>query len=59
MQDWRVAVQDVGAGLTLPNVDPRAVHGLKFTEALPARLGDTEGAHAVLSEPVRFLGVGG
>lgn len=42
-----------------PDVDPRAVHGLKFAEALPARLGDTEGAHAVLSEPVRFQGVGG
>ncbi|MEV5332745.1 hypothetical protein [Streptomyces werraensis] len=49
-------------------MDPHAVRGLKFAEALPAglaeatlaaRLGDSEGARAVLSEPVRFLGVGG
>ncbi|MEU0909223.1 DUF6281 family protein [Streptomyces althioticus] len=68
LQDWRVASQDVGAGLTLPHVGPHAVRGLKFAEALPARLaeatfaarlGDAEGAHAVLSEPVRFLEVGG
>ncbi|ALV51768.1 hypothetical protein ABZ588_02405 [Streptomyces althioticus] len=53
LQDWRVASQDVGAGLTLPHVDPHAVRGLKFAEALPARLaeatlaarlGDAEGS---------------
>jgi ATP-dependent Lhr-like helicase len=53
-----------GAGmLVLPDVDPRAVRGLKFNEALPerlaistlaARLADFEGARQVLNEPVRF-----
>ncbi|MBQ1090124.1 DEAD/DEAH box helicase [Streptomyces sp. B93] len=63
-QAWRAAVADAGNGLTLPEVDVRAVRGLKFAEALPprlaeatlaARLADTEGARAVLAEPVRFL----
>ncbi|MGW3378627.1 DEAD/DEAH box helicase [Streptomyces albogriseolus] len=68
-QAWRAAVEDAGTGLTLPDVDPHAVRGLKFAEALPARLaeatlgarlGDSEGARAALAEPVRFsLGVGG
>ncbi|WP_030861074.1 DEAD/DEAH box helicase [Streptomyces sp. NRRL S-37] len=67
---WRAAVADTGTGadagtgLTLPDVDPHAVRGLKFAEALPARLaeatlaarlGDAEGARAALAEPVRFL----
>ncbi|WP_431994078.1 DEAD/DEAH box helicase [Streptomyces griseoflavus] len=63
-QAWRTAVTDAGTGLTLPDVDPHAVRGLKFAEALPARLaeatlaarlGDADGAQAVLAEPVRFL----
>ena len=63
-QTWRAAVADAGTGLTLPDVDPHAVRGLKFAEALPARLaeatlaarlGDTEGARAALAERVRFL----
>ncbi|MFC3407727.1 hypothetical protein ACFSUJ_21040 [Streptomyces lusitanus] len=67
LQGWRAAVEDAGTGLTLPDVDPHAVRGLKFAEALPtrlaeatlaARLGDSVGAQAVLSEPVRFLMVG-
>ncbi|MGW4145070.1 DEAD/DEAH box helicase [Streptomyces albogriseolus] len=68
-QAWRAAVEDAGTGLTLPDVDPHAVRGLKFSEALPARLAeatlaarlsDFEGARAALAEPVRFvLGVGG
>lgn len=68
-QAWRAAVEDAGTGLTLPDVDPHAVRGLKFSEALPARLaeatlaarlGDSEGARAALAEPVRLLlGVGG
>lgn len=62
-------MEDAGTGLTLPDVDPHAVRGLKFSEALPARLaeatlaarlGDSEGARAALAEPVRLLlGVGG
>ncbi|MEU5338518.1 BREX-2 system adenine-specific DNA-methyltransferase PglX [Streptomyces asoensis] len=63
-QVWQAAVADAEAGLTLPEVDVRAVRGLKFAEALPqrlaeatlaARLADEKGARAVLAEPVRFL----
>ncbi|CAL9553390.1 ATP-dependent RNA helicase RhlE [Streptomyces sp. enrichment culture] len=63
-QSWRAAVADARTGLTLPEVDVRAVRGLKFAEALPprlaeatlaARLADEDGARAVLAEPVRFL----
>jgi ATP-dependent Lhr-like helicase len=63
-QAWRAAVADAETGLTLPEVDARAVRGLKFAEALPqrlaeatlaARLADEEGARAALREPVRFL----
>ncbi|MFG3322347.1 DEAD/DEAH box helicase [Streptomyces sp. NPDC048171] len=62
--DWRAAREDVGEGLVLPDVDPRAVRGLKFAAALPerlavatvaARLADFESARAVLSESVRFV----
>ncbi|MFI5668622.1 DEAD/DEAH box helicase [Streptomyces sp. NPDC051704] len=62
---WRTALEgaDGGTALVLPDVDPRAVHGLKFSAALPqrlavatvaARLADFNGARAVLAEPVRF-----
>jgi ATP-dependent Lhr-like helicase len=49
--------------LVLPDVDRRAVHGLKFSAALPerlavatvaARLADFEGARAALGEAVQF-----
>ncbi|AQS68012.1 hypothetical protein [Streptomyces pactum] len=62
---WRTAVADAGTGRTLPEVDPDAVRGLKFAEALPprlaeatlaARLTDEEGARAALAEPVRSSG---
>jgi ATP-dependent Lhr-like helicase len=48
----------------LPEVDDRALEGLKFSEALPrrlavatlaARLGDLEGAAGVLDENTRFV----
>ncbi|MFJ3665552.1 DEAD/DEAH box helicase [Streptomyces sp. NPDC090106] len=61
---WRAALADAGDGLTLPSVDPGAVRGLKFAEALPrrlaeatlaARMADLEGARAALEEPTRFL----
>lgn len=57
-------VSDAEAGLTLPEVAPRAGRGLKFAEALPprlaeatlaARLTDAEGARTALAEPVRFV----
>ncbi|MFF4037431.1 DEAD/DEAH box helicase [Streptomyces sp. NPDC001816] len=61
--DWRVARESVGENLVLPDVDRRAVRGLKFSAALPerlaiatvaARLADFDSAGAVLREPVRF-----
>ncbi|MGW8885246.1 DEAD/DEAH box helicase [Streptomyces sp. NPDC055749] len=63
-QHWKQAVADVSDQLCLPEVDERAVKGLKFGDALPPRLAqatlatrfsDLEGARAVLEEPVRFV----
>jgi ATP-dependent Lhr-like helicase len=62
---WRVARQAVTPEglLVLPDVDRRAVAGLKFSAALPerlavatlaARLADFDGARSVLAEPVRL-----
>lgn len=62
---WRATHESVGGGevLVLPDVDRRAVRGLKFSAALPerlavatvaARLADFGGARATLEEPVRF-----
>ncbi|WP_334663377.1 DEAD/DEAH box helicase [Streptomyces cyaneofuscatus] len=62
---WRAARADADGGnaLVLPDVDHRAVHGLKFSAALPqrlavatvaARLADFDGARAALQETVRF-----
>ncbi|WP_432061643.1 DEAD/DEAH box helicase [Streptomyces sp. S1] len=62
---WRSALRAAGSGpaLVLPDVDQRAVAGLKFSAALPlrlatatvaARLADFEGARAALSEQTRF-----
>ncbi|MDX2644329.1 DEAD/DEAH box helicase [Streptomyces sp. PA03-1a] len=60
---WRAALNGADERLVLPDVDRRAVRGLKFSAALPerlaiqtvaARLADFEGAHAALAEPVRF-----
>ncbi|MGC4898088.1 DEAD/DEAH box helicase [Micromonospora echinospora] len=64
---WRALVTDAGQRLCLPDIDRRAVAGLKFGAALPerlavatlaARLADLEAAAAVLAEPVRFTDVG-
>lgn len=61
---WRDAAADAMERLSLPEVNPKALRGLKFTEALPerlavatlgARLADLEGAAAALKEPVRFV----
>ncbi|MFE0728942.1 DEAD/DEAH box helicase [Streptomyces antibioticus] len=61
--DWRAARDNVGENLVLPEVDRRAVRGLKFSAALPerlavatvaARLADFESARLVLGEPARF-----
>ncbi|MFG2682956.1 DEAD/DEAH box helicase [Streptomyces sp. NPDC048392] len=61
---WGAAVAQVPSGLCLPEVDERAVRGLKFAEALPARLAvatlaartaDVPHAGEILAEPVRFV----
>ncbi|TQJ20798.1 ATP-dependent Lhr-like helicase [Micromonospora sp. A202] len=62
-QDWRRLVADASHRLCLPEVNDRALAGLKFSSALPerlaratlaARLADLPGAAAMLDEPVRF-----
>ena len=54
---------DAADRLCLPDVDERALEGLKFNEALPerlavatlaARLADLDSALKALAEPVRF-----
>lgn len=61
--DWRTARDNVGDNLVLPDVDRRAVRGLKFSAALPerlavatvaVRLADFESARLVLGESARF-----
>ncbi|MFC8033485.1 DEAD/DEAH box helicase [Streptomyces griseoincarnatus] len=65
---WHAALDAVpdGPTLVLPDVDQRAVRGLKFSAALPrrlavatlsARLADFDGAGAVLAEPKRLSNV--
>ena len=60
---WREATSDAAARLCLPEVNEKALVGLKFSAALPkrlamatlaARLADLGGATRVLAEPVRF-----
>ncbi|MEV5828484.1 DEAD/DEAH box helicase [Spirillospora sp. NPDC052242] len=64
-QTWREAVTTLRGRLVPPEVDERALHGLKFSAALPrhlaeatlaARLADVEQAEHVLTEPTRFFG---
>ncbi|MDB1088740.1 DEAD/DEAH box helicase [Streptomyces sp. ACA25] len=62
---WQAALKaaEASPALVLPQVDERAVRGLKFSAALPlrlamatvaARLADFDGARAALAEPKRF-----
>jgi len=60
---WKAGTADAAGRLRLPDVDSRALAGLKFNEALPehmatatlaARLADLDSAARVLTEPVRF-----
>ncbi|HEY9476276.1 MAG TPA: helicase-related protein, partial [Mycobacteriales bacterium] len=60
---WRAGIADATDRLCLPEVDERALTGLKFSAALPPRLAeatlarrlaDLDGAATVLSEPTRF-----
>jgi ATP-dependent Lhr-like helicase len=64
LASWRAGTADATERLCLPDVDDRALDGLKFSEALPrrlavatlaARLADVERAAQVLAEPVRFV----
>ncbi|MBP0458332.1 DEAD/DEAH box helicase [Streptomyces montanisoli] len=63
--DWKLARQGAAERLALPDIDERAVQGLKFSDALPPRLAeatlsirlaDLGSATAVLSEQARFTG---
>ncbi|MFJ1709532.1 DEAD/DEAH box helicase [Kitasatospora sp. NPDC088346] len=63
-QIWKEATTDAADRLCLPEVDPRALNGLKFSAALPqrlaeatlaARLADLDHAAHVLNEPARFV----
>ena len=60
---WKAGTADAADRLCLPDVDERALAGLKFSEALPerlamatlaARLADLDSAVRVLAEPSRF-----
>ena len=60
---WKAGTADAAERLCLPDVDRRALAGLKFNEALPerlatatlaARLADLDYAVRVLAEPARF-----
>ncbi|MYU55020.1 MULTISPECIES: DEAD/DEAH box helicase [Streptomyces] len=62
-QSWQATRTDLADHLVLPEVNPRAVQGLKFSAALPerlaartvaARLADFDGARSVLDEAVRW-----
>ncbi len=63
LEMWKAGTADAAERLCLPEVDQRALTGLKFSEALPerlatatlaARLADLDSAAQVLAEPARF-----
>jgi ATP-dependent helicase Lhr and Lhr-like helicase len=65
--DWRPAREGAAERLALPDIDERAIRGLKFGDALPprlaeatlsVRLADLGSAAAVLSEQTRFTARG-
>jgi ATP-dependent Lhr-like helicase len=62
--EWRALIADAGQRLCLPEVNKKALDGLKFSQALPerlamatlaARLADLGGARQILVEPSRFV----
>ncbi len=64
VEHWRAGTADAAERLCLPEVDDRALEGLKFSEALPhrlavatlaTRLADLKGAATVLAEHARFV----
>jgi ATP-dependent Lhr-like helicase len=67
-QMWKAGTADAAERLCLPEVDERALEGLKFSEALPGRLAtatlaartaDLDSAVRVLAEPARYTVVDG
>jgi ATP-dependent helicase Lhr and Lhr-like helicase len=65
---WKSGTADAAQRLRLPEIDERALKGLKFSEALPerlaiatlaARLADLDSAVHGLAEPVRFVSTTG
>jgi ATP-dependent Lhr-like helicase len=63
LEVWKAGTADAPERVCLPEVDQRALEGLKFNEALPerlamatlaARLADLESAAQVLTEHARF-----
>jgi ATP-dependent helicase Lhr and Lhr-like helicase len=67
LEMWKAGTADAAEHLCLPDVDQRALEGLKFNEALPerlatatlaARLADLDSALRVLDEKVRFFASG-
>lgn len=63
---WKEATADAAERLCLPDVDRKALNGLKFSAALPerlaaatlaARLADVDGATIVLREPMRLSSI--
>ena len=68
LEMWKAGIADAVERLCLPDVDERALAGLKFSEALPerlatatlaARMADLDSAVRVLAEPARFTVVDG
>jgi ATP-dependent Lhr-like helicase len=64
---WRQLTGDAATRLCLPEVSKKALHGLKFSAALPerlamatlaARLADLDGAQQLIAEPTRFVTAG-
>ncbi|MEV7624496.1 DEAD/DEAH box helicase [Actinoplanes sp. NPDC089786] len=62
--EWRALIADASQRLCLPEVNKKALDGLKFSQALPerlamatlaARLADLGGARQILVEPSRFV----
>lgn len=65
-EEWKEGAADAAERLSLPDINPKALAGLKFNSALPerlatatlaARLADVPGALAVLGEPVNRVHV--
>ncbi|WP_446212922.1 DEAD/DEAH box helicase [Micromonospora sp. IBSANI012] len=63
---WLLAAAEANERLCLPEIDEKALNGLKFSAALPKRLAmatlaarsaDLEGAAAILRQPTRFVSI--